>query len=164
MKVFVDVLKTLWFVIVGGVVAIAVRRGLLTETLEVDHTGISWIIMAMFVVTMAYGFIIHAGPPWKIRVVPYHRGMKLQMLMPLRYLKESANLQVFLGLWGTMLGLYLIFRGLPVSEGMSGEETTEVIMAAVPNLLMALWTSILGMAGGGLVIVTYLVLGGKGTT
>lgn len=164
MELFKDVLKSLWFVIVGGATAIAIRYGLFTETIEVDHTGISWVIMAMFAATMVYGFIIHAGLPWKIRVVPYHRGMKFQMLMPLRYLKESANLQVFLGLWGTMLGLYLVFRGLPVSEGMSGEETTEVIMAALPNLLMALWTSLLGMAGGGLCIVTYLVLGGKGTT
>jgi hypothetical protein len=158
-------LKSLWFILVAGTVGIAIRFGLFTETVSSDRIGISWFIMAMFVVAMLVAaFVAFAreggfGNP----LFQTNSSMKMGMLFTdlRRLVKDLANLQVFVGLYGTVVGLYLVFRGLGITEGMSSEDTTAIVVAAVPAFLLAFWTSIVGMGGGLISILTYMVIGGK---
>lgn len=135
----------LWFVLVAGTVGIAIRFGLITETLYADPIGISFLIMAMGVISMTFAF---------------HSAFLDGGSNSLRLVKDFANLQVYAGLYGTVIGLYLVFRGLGIEEGMSSADTTQIVISAVPAFLMAFWTSIVGMGGGLISILTYLVVGG----
>lgn len=125
----------LWYILVAGTVGIAIRHGLLVETAQVDTVGVSWVILGLFALAYVMGAMVFFGAP----VLEHLRGL--------------ANHQVFLGVFGTILGAYMALRGVDAGS-------TDAVLKAVPQLLMALFTSILGMAGGGITIVTFELLGG----
>jgi hypothetical protein len=126
----------LWYIVVAGVVGIAIRHGLLVETANVDTIGVSWLIIVLFFLAYALGALAFFGYPVR------------------EHLRGLANHQVYFGVFGTILGAYMSLRGVDVGSN-------DAVLQAVPQLMMALWTSVIGMAGGGITIITFEILGGE---
>lgn len=132
------ILQGLWFVASLTAVGIAIRQGVLTETYSIDSTGISWVIMGLFVIATSLSIFKYAGSRW----------------INVEHIRHLANDQAYLGLFGTIVGIFLSMKGV------SGLET-DLVLTAVPKMLMAFWTSIVGMSGAWLTMKSYEFLGGR---
>lgn len=132
------ILQGLWFVFVTSIVGIAIRQGVVTMTWKIDGYGISWVIIVMFLLSLSMAMLYAAGVKW----------------INLEHVRHLANDQAYWGVFGTIVGVFLAMLSLKSS-------TSEEVLAAIPGILLAFWTSILGMAGGWVTIKTYQFLGGK---
>jgi hypothetical protein len=136
---FNKIAKGLWFVLSIIFVGIAIRQGALHETYAVDGTGISWFLMSLFVLAMWLGALHYMGAKW----------------VNLEHVRHLANDQVYIGLFGTLVGIYMALRGVQGTEA-------DLVLRAVPNMMLAFWTSIIGMSGAWVSMKTYQFLGGQG--
>ncbi len=132
------ILQGLWFVVSLTMVGIAIRQGVLTETYSIDSTGITWVIMGIFVLATTLSLLKYLGSSW----------------VNLEHVRHLANDQAYLGLFGTIVGIFLAMKGVQGLEA-------DLVLTAVPKMLIAFWTSIVGMAGAWLTIKAYVFLGGE---
>ena len=95
------------------------------------------VIMFFFVVAMILSLKVYFGSKW----------------VNLEHVRHLANDQAYLGLFGTIAGIFLSMKGV------SGLEA-DLVLTAVPKMLMAFWTSVVGMAGAWLTMKSYYFLGG----
>jgi MotA/TolQ/ExbB proton channel family len=126
-------------------VGVAIRHGLLRETVAADSTGISWLIMATFVAGMATALLYAFGKA----------GTRARELV-----YTFANLQVFFGLFGTVLGAYIALHSIDLAVlGTAQAGKNAAVM--VKGMGTAFWTSILGMAGCAITYINYKIMGGE---
>lgn len=139
----------------AGLVGVGYAHGYLDEIIRTDTTHMCALIAGLAVAGVALagrkavwlGREIEAAPGSKAADQPRGDVYKVQLQQRLAWVRYMANLQVLLGLLGTVWGAWIALQGIDPSTAGDVSAITPMVATLVSGLGLAVTTTLVGGVG-----------------
>lgn len=133
---------------------VAIRHGFLDAMLRNDPTYLSVVIMVVCFGTLIYAMTLAAREPDNPRVA------RSSIEEGIEWIYTWSTVMALMGLMGTVIGFILALQDVDHTAMNSAESAGRMVATMIGGLGVALWTTLIGLAGAMWAFMNYKLLGG----